>query len=175
MKKLLLHACCAPCALMPYYNLKEKYDITLFFYNPNIHGEEEFIKRKDALIQFASSENIANIIESEYIGFEAWAKNMPTLKYPMRCSSCYTPRLEESAKRAKESGFDVFTTSLLYSRYQQHDIIIEQGKKFADMYGIEFNSTDFRPYWYDGIKLSKEKNLYRQKYCGCGLAEKEVE
>ncbi len=175
MKKLLLHACCAPCALMPYQYLKEKYEITLFFYNPNIHGEEEFIKRKDALIQFAKSDNIAHIVESEYLGFNAWVDTMPTLNYPKRCQFCYTPRLEESAKQAKELGFDAFATSLLYSKYQQHDVIIEQGRKFADMYGLYFDDTDFRPYWYDGIKLSKEKNLYRQKYCGCGLAEKEVE
>ncbi len=173
MKKLLLHACCAPCAIMPHLHLKEKYDISLFFYNPNIHDEEEFIKRRDTLIEFANAENIDLIILGEYIGFEAWAKRMPSLKYPLRCSSCYDIRLEESAKKAKKMGFDAYSSSLLYSRYQKQEIIVELGNKYAIKNSIFFDETDFRPFWYEGIKASKEKNMYRQKFCGCGLPEKE--
>ncbi len=175
MKKVLLHACCAPCALMPHKHLSKEYEVTLIFYNPNIHPKEEFEKRRDTFLYFVKNDTINYINEEKcfsYQGFETWAQNMPTLEFPKRCFNCYTPRIEESAKKAKKLGFEAFTTSLLYSRYQQHDIIIEQGKAFAQKYGVEFIGRDFRPYWYDGIKLSKEKNMYRQKYCGCGLPEK---
>ncbi len=171
MKKLLLHVCCAPCALMPHKYLSEEFDTTLFFYNPNIHPKEEFEKRRDCFLEFVEKENIKYISVNEYTPFEKWVKDKPTLEFPKRCFTCYTPRLEESAKQAKELGFDYFSTSLLYSRYQQHDMIISQGHAFAKDYEIQFIDRDFRPYWYDGINLSKEKNFYRQKYCGCGLPE----
>ncbi len=174
MKKLLIHACCAPCALMPYTHLSKEFACALYFFNPNIHPQEEFEKRRDTFLTYVTSESIDYFSENVYKGFESWAKNMPTLEHPKRCATCYTPRLEESARKAKEHGFDAFTTSLLYSRYQQHEVIIAQGHEIAKKYGIEFLDRDFRSYWYDGIKLSKEKNFYRQKYCGCNLPESRV-
>ncbi len=172
MEKLLLHTCCAPCALMPYKYLKDSYDITFFFYNPNIHPQEEFEKRRDTFLNFVEKDKIPYLIEKEYTKFDIWAEKMPSLEFPKRCTTCYFPRLEESAKRAKELNFHAFSTSLLYSRYQQHDLIISQGHELAEKYSLKFVDTDFRPYWYEGINLSKEKNFYRQKYCGCGLKEK---
>ncbi len=184
MEKLLLHACCAPCAVMPYTHLKDEYSIVMYFYNPNIHPEEEYNKRHETFQRFVEQEKIpyaAEMLHEEgkisfegegYQGMEAWAKNMPTLKFPDRCKYCYEPRLRQTAIKAKSLNIGVFSTSLLYSRYQQHDVIIEQGHAIAKEYGLEFLDRDFRPYWYDGIKMSKEMNMYRQKYCGCGLPEK---
>ncbi len=169
---LLLHTCCAPCSLMPYKYLKDEFDITFFFYNPNIHPEEEFIKRRDVFIAYMQEENLKYIVDEKYYGFDAWSQDFPTLSYPERCSYCYIPRLEESAKKAKELNISHFTTSLLYSRFQKIDIIFEQGIEIAKKYSLDFLNRDFRPYWNEGIDLSKEKKLYRQKYCGCGLPYK---
>lgn len=171
MNTLLLHSCCAPCALMPHKYLSKDYDVSFFFYNPNIHPQEEFEKRRDTFLDFMEKDGHNFFSENNYKGFDVWANNMPTFDFPIRCSSCYTPRLEATAKLAKEKGFNAFSTSLLYSRYQQQEVIIKQGHELAEKYDISFVDTDFRPYWYEGIKLSKEKNFYRQKYCGCGLKE----
>ncbi len=172
MKKLLLQTCCAPCSLMPYTHLSKEYNTTLFFYNPNIHPQEEFEKRRDTFLSYVITDSIDYISDNEYKGFEVWEKSLPTFSYPTRCVSCYTPRFEETARKAKELGYDCFSTTLLYSRYQQQEIIIEAGHKIAEIYGLEFIDRDFRPYWNEGIALSKEKQFYRQKYCGCGLPYK---
>ncbi len=154
---------------MPYKYLQGFYDISFFFYNPNIHPREEFEKRRDTFVELMRSEDLTFFVEEEYRAFDDWKAEMSTLSYPSRCVYCYAPRLEESAKRAKSLGIDFFSTSLLYSRYQQQEHIIEQGHALAKKYNLTFIDTDFRPYWNEGIQLSKEKKLYRQKYCGCSL------
>ena len=84
-----------------------------------------------------------------------------------RCTLCYGQRLIETARMAKEKGFDCFTSTLLYSKYQFHEVIIEEGIKAGKKYNIEFYSPDLRKGWKEGIKISKDMNLYRQRYCGC--------
>jgi predicted adenine nucleotide alpha hydrolase (AANH) superfamily ATPase len=91
----------------------------------------------------------------------------------LRCHYCYFSRLDETARKAAELGFDAFTTSLLYSRYQNHDHIIAAAERAAERNGITFHYEDFRPGWQEGIRLSKEMGLYRQQYCGCIYSEKE--
>ena len=90
-----------------------------------------------------------------------------------RCISCYSMRLEETAKTAKKMGLEGFTTSLLVSPYQKFDMIINVGKEMGKRYSIPFYFEDFSPGWKDGIRLSKELGLYRQKYCGCVYSEME--
>jgi hypothetical protein len=90
-----------------------------------------------------------------------------------RCLYCYASRLEQTAKAAMELGFDAFTSSLLYSRYQSHEAIKFLGEKIGREYGVEFHYADFRSGWQEGIRISKEIGLYRQKYCGCIYSEKE--
>ena len=172
MEQLLLHTCCAPCALMPYTYFKDLYNLTFFFYNPNIHPEEEFYRRRNTFLDFMHEEQLSYIDEEKYLtyqGYDAWAKELPTLSYPTRCYTCYVPRLEECAKLAAKFDYPYFTTTLLYSRYQKQEVIIEKGHFFAEKYGVKFIDKDFRPYWNEGIALSKEKKMYRQKYCGCNL------
>ncbi len=159
---------------MPYKYLKDEFDVNFYFFNPNIHPEEEFYRRKNAFVDYMQSEKLNYLIEEEYYSFEKWKEDMPTLSYPARCSFCYTPRLEKTALLAKELGISYFSTSLLYSRFQKIDIIIEQGNEIAKKYALNFVGRDFRPYWNEGVELSKAKQLYRQKYCGCSLPYKEV-
>lgn len=90
-----------------------------------------------------------------------------------RCQYCYMMRLEETAKKAKEMGLDGFSTTLLVSPYQKFDKIIETGRILQDKYNIEFVQEDFRPGWKEGVGISRELGLYRQKYCGCIYSEME--
>jgi predicted adenine nucleotide alpha hydrolase (AANH) superfamily ATPase len=90
-----------------------------------------------------------------------------------RCTYCYTTRLDSTAMAAKEHGFDLFSTSILYSRYQKHDLTRRIGEEVAEKHGIPFYYEDFRPGWREGITESKEMGLYRQQYCGCIYSEKE--
>ena len=90
-----------------------------------------------------------------------------------RCVSCHEVRLRKAAQVAKENGFDAFTTSLLVSPYQKHDLIRAVGEKVAQEEGIEFFYQDFREGWQEGVDISLELELYRQPYCGCIFSEKE--
>jgi predicted adenine nucleotide alpha hydrolase (AANH) superfamily ATPase len=90
-----------------------------------------------------------------------------------RCSYCYFSRLEETARVAAEQGFDGFSSSLLYSRYQQHELIRRTGEALAKKYGLAFVYEDFRAGWQEGIQVSKSMGLYRQQYCGCIYSEKD--
>jgi hypothetical protein len=90
-----------------------------------------------------------------------------------RCSHCYEVRLRHTAEQARKGFFDAFTTTLLYSRYQKHDLIRTTGEDIAREFDIPFFYKDFRAGWEEGVRLSKDMGLYRQKYCGCIFSEKE--
>jgi predicted adenine nucleotide alpha hydrolase (AANH) superfamily ATPase len=170
--QILLHTCCGPCALYPLRTLRTAgHDVTGFFYNHNIHPYQEYKLRRDALVQMAEHEAMPLIMRDNYDleVFLASVANDPD----KRCSYCYASRLRATARVAKEQGFEAFTASLLYSRYQKHEEIRELGEQIAGEYGVAFHYQDFRPGWQEGIKLSKELGLYRQQYCGCIYSEKE--
>lgn len=163
--KLLMHMCCAPCSTYPLHAFREDgIDVTGLFYNPNIHPIEEYKKRLDTVKEFASITNL-NVKHIECFMEDVW------LNYKgdnnSRCMMCYSLRLDKTAKYAKENGFDAFTTSLLVSPYQNHDLIKELGEKYALKYGVNFYYKDFRPFFREGQSIAMEMNLYRQKYCGC--------
>jgi hypothetical protein len=90
-----------------------------------------------------------------------------------RCRYCYVSRLEAAAREAAARGFDAYTSSLLYSRYQNHDLIRSEGERLGERYGVRFHYEDFRSGWQEGIRRAKELGLYRQQYCGCIYSEKE--
>lgn len=90
-----------------------------------------------------------------------------------RCRYCYVSRLERTAREAAEQGYEAFTSSLLYSRYQRHDVIREEGERAAAKFGVRFHYQDFRPGWRRGIDVSRELGLYRQQYCGCIYSEQD--
>lgn len=170
--KLLLHTCCAPCLLYPLHALKEKkLEITGYFYNPNIHPFMEFKKRRNCLIEYAESNNISLVVDGDY-GLKDFTRKI-VFNEDKRCSICYDLRLQKTAAYAKENGFTSFSTTLLYSKYQNHLMIIEKCQNLASQLDIEFVYQDFRDGWQLGIDKSISENLYRQPYCGCIYSEQE--
>ncbi len=175
MKRVLLHICCADCAIYPLNKLREeKIEVTGFWYNPNIHPYTEYQKRLMTLGYYTQRASLPLIYKDEY-DLEGWLKNLD-VRYQMsdiRCERCYRMRLKETVKIAKENKFDSFTTTLLYSKHQKHDLIKEICQSLADKNGLEFYCRDFREGWKEGIEISKKMGLYRQNYCGCIFSEKE--
>ena len=143
--KLLLHTCCAPCSVYCIDSLREEgIEPTVYWYNPNIHPYIEYKARIDTLKEYVDMINVNAIFEEEY-GLDVFCKNVIN-DLENRCRNyCYRVRLEQTAKYAKENGYDAICTTLLVSPYQKHDIIKEQGEEIARKYGIEFLYRDFRP------------------------------
>jgi predicted adenine nucleotide alpha hydrolase (AANH) superfamily ATPase len=163
--KLLMHMCCAPCSTYPVKSFREEgIDITGLFYNPNIHPLEEYQLRCDTVKAYAKIVDLDVKYEDGFME-DIWANYKGDSD--SRCTMCYSLRLDKVAAYAKENGYDAFTTSLLVSPYQKHDLIKMLGEKYAKKYGIEFIYRDFRPFFREGQAIAKEMNLYRQKYCGC--------
>ena len=170
--KILLHICCGPCALYPLRTLRSAgHDVTGFFFNPNIHPFQEYSRRLEAAREMAAKEALPLIVRDDY-DLEGFLANVAPAP-ERRCGYCYASRLKAAAGMAAEGGFDAFTASLLYSRYQRHDEIRLLGEEAGREFGVTFHYQDFRPGWQEGIRLSKELGLYRQQYCGCIYSEKE--
>jgi predicted adenine nucleotide alpha hydrolase (AANH) superfamily ATPase len=170
--RILLHICCGPCALFPLLQLRAAgHDVAGFFYNHNIHPYQEYVRRRDAVKQMAEQKSMSLIMRDDY-DLEAFLSHVAA-EPDKRCSYCYASRLRATAEAAVNGGFDAFTASLLYSRYQRHDEIRALGEKIGSEYGVAFYYQDFRCGWQEGIRLSKELGLYRQQYCGCIYSEKE--
>lgn len=168
----LLHICCANCAIYPVKMLREQgHALTGFFFNPNIHPYQEFSRRLDTTKDYAAQLRLPVLYDDKY-RLEEFLSQVAR-EPDERCTYCYRSRLEETARRAADDGFDAFSTSLLYSRYQQHDRIREIGSELAFQYGLTFVYQDFREGWRAGIEISKEMGLYRQQYCGCIYSEKD--
>jgi hypothetical protein len=149
----------------------EGIEVTGFFYNHNIHPYQEFAKRRDAAQQMADQEGMQLIVRDEY-RLEEFLANVAA-EPDTRCGYCYASRLDAVAAAAREGGFDAFTSSLFYSRYQNHELMRTKAEEAAEKQGIPFLYRDFRPGWQEGIRRSKESGLYRQQYCGCIYSEKE--
>ncbi len=182
--KLLLHTCCAPCSVYCIKTLrKEGIEPTLFWYNPNIHPYTEYKARRDCLKDYAVSQDVELIIEDEY-GLDEFVcnvlknvKDQPTdFERAMlsRCQNyCYPKRLRKVFEYAKANGYDTVTTTLLYSIYQQHDIIKDLMESLSREFGIDFLYRDFREGWHEGQDEARAAGLYMQKYCGCVFSEEE--
>ena len=169
---VLLHICCANCAIFPVQQLQGRGDeVAGFFFNPNIHPYQEYQKRRDALKEYSSRVGLKVTYRDEYL-LEEFLKNV-SHRVKERCLYCYETRLEATAQEAKRSGFNQFSTTLLQSAHQNHQQIKETGERVADKLGIPFYYEDFRPGWRKGLDVSKAMGLYRQQYCGCIYSEKE--
>lgn len=172
MKKLLLHCCCGPCAVYPVSELKKQgYQVTAFFYNHNIHPFKEFRRRLNTLEDYAKEIQMQAIIHREYEMKEFLRDAV--FNEESRCLPCYTYRMNKTAEVAQEKGFDAFTSTLLYSKYQKHEVIASLGRKLAKEHDIEFYYEDFRHGWQLGIDESIARDMYRQPYCGCIYSEQE--
>lgn len=165
--KLLLHICCAPCSAAIVGNLLEKPDIELegYFYNPNIHPEEELIKRKMAVAAMAGDLRLPVIYDDSCM-MDYWQNALSENKQS-RCRVCYSLRLVRAAQYAHDHGFDAFTTSLLISPWQDHELIRELGEQAASKYQLQFYYEDFRPLYRRGREIARGKSWYMQKFCGC--------
>ena len=170
--KILLHQCCGPCSIYPIEVLKSKsFEITTFFYNPNIHLIYEFYKRLEGAVEVSEYYGLDTLISKEY-GLEQFLDKSFSDKNK-RCLFCYELRITNIVKVAHNLGYEYVTSSLLYSKYQSHDKITKLFEKYANMYQLQFYYFDFREGWRYGIDKSKELNIYRQQYCGCIFSEKE--
>lgn len=172
MAKILLHQCCGPCSIYPIEIMKNQgHVVTTFFYNPNIHPVYEFYQRLNGAITVSEIYN-TEIIFDEYYGLELFLKNEFQDKNK-RCNFCYDIRIAKSFEFASENDFEAVTTSLLYSKYQNHNLIKELCHFYAKKFKIEFFYYDFREGWKYGIEKSKMDEIYRQHYCGCIFSEQE--
>ncbi len=172
---LLLHACCAPCSSYVLESIAKYFDITMFFYDPNITPAEEYEKRYSELKRLLREAPFADgikVMESEYEPekFFKIAKGLENVpEGGERCFKCYRLRLERTAKAAKEHGFDYFATTLSISPYKSSAKLAEISLALEKEYGVNWLPSDFkkRGGYRRSIELSKEYGLYRQDYCGC--------
>ena len=170
---LLLHACCAPCSSHTLDFLNDYFDIVLYFCNPNISPESEFIYRLDELKRLVAEMDFNFPVEVEEYKpeiFYSLAKGLENLpERSERCRKCIGYRLEMSGQKAKMLGCDYFTTTLTISPHKDSGFINEYGAEVAEKYGVEYLFSDFKKHdgYRHSIELSKKYNLYRQNYCGC--------
>lgn len=174
VRDLLLHICCGPCSIWPARELlREGYQLVGYFYNPNIHPLAEYLRRREGAQQCAERLAIPLECEDDWdVG--AWlTMQLPERATAKRCQNCITQRLQAAASAAQKRGLPCYSTSLLYSRYQPHDFIRDEGERIGRMAGVSFVYRDFRRFWQAGIEESKKWDIYRQKYCGCIFSEAE--
>lgn len=172
-ESILLHICCGPCALTPVLRLREQgLRVAGLFFNPNIHGLAEYLRRREALEAAAARLELdVECLDAEYdprLFFQA-----VTGREAERCEHCYRLRLERTYIYAQDRGFDAVSTTLLFSKFQKHEAILVQGQTMQAKTGIRFHGQDFRSDWLQGVDLSRHWGLYRQKYCGCLYSELE--
>ena len=180
---ILLHSCCAPCSSYVIEYLANYFNITIFYYNPNIYPMDEYLKRKKEqinLINTMKTKHSVNILDCDYDndlysnlvkGYE----NEP--ERGSRCSICFKLRLSKTAVVAKENNFDYFATTLTLSPYKNAKLINEIGLELENEYSVKYLGSDFkkRNGYKRSIELSKEFNLYRQDYCGCIYSKRDRE
>lgn len=203
-QRILLHACCGPCAIAPVQSLREAgFEVTALFVNPNIHPLSEYLRRREAMEECAQRLALPVIWRDDLWNLARWlgdvagaakahavgdspaptvgdspaprAHDLPTPRDEdqARCTYCYETRLSVTAHTAAAEGFDCFSSSLLYSRHQRHELIAALATAHAKACGTVFYYADFREGWQKGIDISKAWGVYRQPYCGCVYSEAE--
>lgn len=180
MPKLLLHSCCAPCSSYVLELLSKRFNIEVFFFNPNIYPEEEYIKRLEEQIRLIKEmgltysvlgpEHQSHLFYDAVKGYENMGEGSE------RCDQCFRLRLDKAAQYAKLNGFDYFTTTLTISPMKNAEKLNSIGLELQNKYNIKFLSPDFKKNngYKCSIELSKKYNLYRQNYCGCIFSKQEA-
>lgn len=179
--RLFLHSCCAPCSSYVLEYLSKYFEITVFFYNPNISPKEEYEKRVEEIRRMIGEMQFVHpvkLVEGIYDpqSFFQMAKGLEQVpEGGERCFRCYRLRMEEAAKLAKEGGYDYFTTTLSISPLKNAPKINEIGEELADIYGVEHLPSDFKKKngYTRSVELSVEHHLYRQDYCGCVFSKRD--
>lgn len=194
-RRLFLHSCCAPCSSYCLEYLRQYFEITVFYYNPNISMAEEYrhrVEEQKRLIEELNEQaanrincepeelcqNQISFVEGQYepARFYEIAKGLENCpEGGERCFACYELRLREAAAMAKEGGYDFFTTTLSISPLKNAQKLNEIGQKLAEEYGVSYLPSDFKKKggYQRSIELSREHNLYRQDYCGCVFSKAE--
>ncbi|MBN2496046.1 MAG: epoxyqueuosine reductase QueH [Deltaproteobacteria bacterium] len=172
-RRLLVHSCCAPCCTVPLERLKDEYRMRVFFYGPNIHPREEYIRRLDAQRRLCDRVGV-ELVEGAYAP-ERWEQavgpfeGQPESSHLPRCQACYRMRMQQTAEQARSDGFDCFTTTLSVSRHKDSKVLAEIGALVGRDAGVTYLDVDFKKG--GGFELSvhrsRELDLYRQDYCGC--------
>ena len=180
---LLLHVCCAPCSSGCLEELCSVFDVTCYYYNPNIAPEEEYGRRGEELRRLVREMPLTGHPAVEIAGyapeaFYAVARGLEDVpEGGERCFACYRLRLEESARYARENGYDYFTTTLSISPLKNADRLNAIGGELAERYGVPYLFSDFKKAdgYLRSIRRSAEYGLYRQDYCGCVYSRREAE
>lgn len=179
--RLLLQVCCGPCSTEVIERLRDHFDMDLYFYNPMIYPRTELDKRAENLkivADKAKFEGELIIPENDMSDFREVAKKRKDDKeFGPSCYDCYELRLDETARFAREKGYDYFTTSLSISPYKNSQWLNEIGEKLEEKYQVKYLYADFKKKngYKNSIELSKEYGIYRQDYCGCIFSKKEME
>jgi len=167
---ILIHCCCAHCtAYSVDYWRRQDYKLNAFWYNPNIHPYMEHQKRLEAMKSLAEELKIPLVIDENYDMKKYF--NMVACNEDRRCRYCFQLRLRKTAEAAVKLGFKAFTSSLLISPHQKHDLLLEVGSTIAEEKGINFLYADLRKRYSDSRRMTKPLGLYRQQYCGCVYSE----
>ena len=177
--RLLLHSCCGPCSTVPLERLRDDYDLTVFFYGPNIHPEEEYRLRLEGQRTVCRHLGV-DLVEGAYEPAE-WERVVgPHRDLPegsLRCESCYRLRMIRTARLARERGFDFFTVTLTVSRHKNSKVLERIGREVAQAEGVAYLAENFkkRDGYNQSVCRSRELGLYRQDYCGCLISRAEAQ
>lgn len=176
LPRVLMHACCGPCCIMPAIRLREEgFAVSMLFLNPNIHPLAEYLRRREAMLRCAERLGAPVLWRDDAWDVTLWLRQTAGVRDAgeERCRWCWASRLEMTADDAAQNGFPFFTTSLLYSRYQRHETVAALAEESARAHGVEFLYRDFRQDWREGVDMAKKWDLHRQSYCGCIYSEAE--
>lgn len=173
--RVALHACCGPCLLEPYDALASEHDVLVVYANPNIHPPSEFQRRRDTLLAYATSRDIAvDVVPYEP---DVWEEAVAGLEgdRAARCRACYRLRVGLAADRASRLGFDAVATTLTVSPYQDHAALSEEAAAACEAAGLLYLDTDFRDRYPEATRRSRDLGMYRQNFCGCRYSFEEAE
>lgn len=178
--RLLLHACCGPCLLVPAADLLARYDsVTVFWYNPNIHPVAEYARREEHLRLAAAALELPVLTGA---GYDAglWLHNAAAAagdriadENGARCRACLHDRLRATAAAAAAGGYGTFSSTMLYSPYLDHEYIVAAGAAAGRLAGVAFHAADWREHFHRGQEQARARGLYRQNYCGCIYSDNE--
>lgn len=171
--RVLLHTCCAPCLIYPLDVLRsEGNEVTGYYFNPNIHPASEYEKRLKLVEEYCKELEL-QLVTEVYDPLVYLVRIAGHEGKPERCEHCFWLRLERTASSAKDWGFQAFSTTLLVSPHQKHELIRKVGEEISDRLEISFLYQDWRPGYREAANKSRELGMYRQKYCGCVFSERE--
>lgn len=170
MKSVLIHCCCAHCAAYTVNHWhQQSYEVSAFWYNPNIQPYPEHQQRLESMQSLSQELKVPLIVTDGYDMIEYFRQVVG--RESERCQHCFNLRLSKTAEVACKKGFSAFTTTLLISPHQKHDLLREIGQQIAKDKGIEFLYADLRKHYSDSRHITKPLSLYRQQYCGCLYSE----